>query len=1594
MNSITSHRIIALVILLVCGLAEIARAAAPPVTRSTSFNGAHSNVIHYAVQSWMNTNTPNLTVETWVHANDLVGHQALVARSFTTNLYFGLNGNRLRFYRSGGTTVDSTGTIVAGRWTHVAVSYDGTTARFYIDGVAAGTAALANRGNNSTNGLSIGGQREQNAGGLYAFNGLLDEIRLWGSARSQAQIAANMNAEIRDGAGLLAAFGFGGAREDIRGTIGSTAGIPPQDRASGYGILPSNLCVPFSSGALRVDANIDLINEYRGAETIVLRSPTSATARDQIGYLMVSTNTTNFHLYVGIPRLPQGGISPAPTVQVAADVNVNDGPSIALGDWECRLDQETFQGGRIFGVNPPFFPTPQWLSWGQSTSAWQAATAIDFEFEQNYEFRIHGRHLNYFTNVAGLLVRYFDYPALGNQSVAPRGGITNLPATFARVEWCGQADTALRPVSVAGTVVNVSAGAGVPGRPVSLYSGNSELGGFLLASTTTDGDGRFSFSNIPAPIDRRVTVTYSPPGGSLIHLDPVTESNFPGRPDAVAVNSPFSVAYPPCPSGCTYESVHFRYRVLGPLSISGAAPLNVALPVMVRTSPVKFTPSEVVTVTGANFHNGVRVYFQGSGCVIDPPSLCGSDFVESTAVIVAEDGLSLTTTVPSGLTSVSGNGRNFRIVIENPSFPSTGGNRWNYGPNLTVTPPLFPHLYGFEFSNDDDGPSWQEFEACFGDNIFVDLPFSDVAVPGLRDPYYFAFYLPVYLTWMEIAQGTCSGFAATSRLMANGTIPSAAYDRADNGEGVHGVLYPNGYTSVPRSFYYDPNTNLVCEPCGRMPAVWSGFDLFRPFEPLNVWARLTSLQGSQTSAEFLNTWLGQLNPPIAVGPQRGISVGNPVQVLNRIRTDARENLIVFGGRHFESLHTVTPYGVIEEQGLQDDLFTPVARAGFSLIKIYDSNWDNTERLIEVNRTQNTFRYLMGFREDGTTNIIDGAGMYHMPMSVFRNGRHALGPVDVAVNLERLIRMLTMGTVTTAMRSAAGRVAGWTGTNIVNAFEGAFAFVLPGALPNREQRLDSTMFFLPCTNPPVAVEFVSGGSNVVLHYALGGGDFAFGFIASNTTETNSVYGIMMPPGNVAPDLNGIGVRVGATVQGFSASISSRDLSRRSLIWQLDGGAGTVMPDVHFERDAFASLKIRNNSAQPLTFRINLSGTEPTGGPGVFEFSVDSITQPGNSTLVLKPLLGTQRGILRELDANNDGTPETKEVLPARGALRASKESGLLALRWRPLTTGDTLLCNTNLNSPAWSPVGTTVNTEGADRVARLPLTGAHQFYRVTPVTSNCFSLAAQAPGAKPNPWTIGGFKFEAFNAAGSMLPQNTILTRSGATGLDVVHTMRIHPQVDCDTLHIDLRQTSGYVVLEAVGPLGAVVARQELVGPGAGIQRVTLRAFRSLIHHVRVISPNALCLIANICCERTPPQNTPPGYAECQSVSNANPGQFASPYPLGPVQISASPGAVVIGPVSGLGGNWLKLAGTVELALNPPAAPADRVRLRIRDFEGGVTAKAFNLANELVAEVGPLVGSATPQEVVLHGPGIGRVILQSTSDKAFLQQVCVERGTGH
>ncbi len=77
-------------------------------------------------------------------------------------------------------------------WTHVAGTYDGSALRLYVNGVLVKTLALAGSLAVTPGALRIGGH----AGAGQYFSGLVDEIRVYNRALSQAEIQADSNAPL------------------------------------------------------------------------------------------------------------------------------------------------------------------------------------------------------------------------------------------------------------------------------------------------------------------------------------------------------------------------------------------------------------------------------------------------------------------------------------------------------------------------------------------------------------------------------------------------------------------------------------------------------------------------------------------------------------------------------------------------------------------------------------------------------------------------------------------------------------------------------------------------------------------------------------------------------------------------------------------------------------------------------------------------------------------------------------------------------------------------------------------------------------------------------------------------------------------------------------------------------------------------------------------------------------------------------------------------------------------------------------------------------------------------------------------------------
>lgn len=138
-----------------------------------------------------------LTAECWIKPSDITNGQMLFGAMNPSSPFggwgFGLaviTDNCLQYWS--GTTAawrESTAVITpTGAWYHVAVTVPSSagTIRFYVNGVAAGTASAAPP-NTDANAKSIGAHRS----GTSPFNGVIDEVAIYNTELSAGRIAAH-----------------------------------------------------------------------------------------------------------------------------------------------------------------------------------------------------------------------------------------------------------------------------------------------------------------------------------------------------------------------------------------------------------------------------------------------------------------------------------------------------------------------------------------------------------------------------------------------------------------------------------------------------------------------------------------------------------------------------------------------------------------------------------------------------------------------------------------------------------------------------------------------------------------------------------------------------------------------------------------------------------------------------------------------------------------------------------------------------------------------------------------------------------------------------------------------------------------------------------------------------------------------------------------------------------------------------------------------------------------------------------------------------------------------------------------------------------
>jgi hypothetical protein len=146
--------------------------------------------------------TTGMTIEAWVNPAALSGWRTVAFKAVPAGLAYALYAHDdaprpAGTINTGGPDASAIGTaaLPLSTWTHLAMTFGSGTLRLYVNGVLVGTQAVAGTLRTSADPLTIGG----NAVWPEWFGGLIDEVRIYNRALTQAEIQTGMSQTLGGG---------------------------------------------------------------------------------------------------------------------------------------------------------------------------------------------------------------------------------------------------------------------------------------------------------------------------------------------------------------------------------------------------------------------------------------------------------------------------------------------------------------------------------------------------------------------------------------------------------------------------------------------------------------------------------------------------------------------------------------------------------------------------------------------------------------------------------------------------------------------------------------------------------------------------------------------------------------------------------------------------------------------------------------------------------------------------------------------------------------------------------------------------------------------------------------------------------------------------------------------------------------------------------------------------------------------------------------------------------------------------------------------------------------------------------------------------
>lgn len=169
-----------------------------------NFDGIDDNV---TFKNNYSLSTGSFSVEVWIKPHTTSANiQTIFSKRVGTSTADGydlkLVNNSISFNWNNGNSITSAYPINTDRWYHIAVTFDGSSYKLYIDGIVVQNAVSGTNPTANNNANCLLGAMDQSSGIPFNyFNGWMDELRIWKIELAVDQIRQMMNQEILNNAG-------------------------------------------------------------------------------------------------------------------------------------------------------------------------------------------------------------------------------------------------------------------------------------------------------------------------------------------------------------------------------------------------------------------------------------------------------------------------------------------------------------------------------------------------------------------------------------------------------------------------------------------------------------------------------------------------------------------------------------------------------------------------------------------------------------------------------------------------------------------------------------------------------------------------------------------------------------------------------------------------------------------------------------------------------------------------------------------------------------------------------------------------------------------------------------------------------------------------------------------------------------------------------------------------------------------------------------------------------------------------------------------------------------------------------------------------